>query len=870
MKKSTLKKDNNLLLLIDKQGDIGKAIVAKLRDKKNSFSVVFATSEFSQKGAEDVFFFPYKHSIPVFPDGFYSHIVIVYNTDKELHTALPGFAKKANDVAAKLVVVLPIAFCKKDIFEYVQEVVPDANIVFAGDVFGTALLSKKTTIGQFVQSAKEGECIIIPGMGLSATYPVLTIDTAEAIIRVMMEEKKKKGIFFAFPKYPLTKLSLARMLQKIEPLIRIDFVGKEEEEEIFLPQEGEYLLEQYPLDQKVRAVFESKTQKEFLPKEEASLKEVPRKKTRFFVWKFFLFLAVLFLLPFVSTIFFMLIGAYNVTEAKYALQKGNVEQSLSYAQSALTTLSVAEKTLHAASFETSFIGTNSIFWLEKNIALGKTSALVFIKIANAKDAWQKGNGAALSSLAREAAELLQTIRLEKGSILSVLPSTQLLSSVIGIVDNIAGFYAQKTYLVLFQNNMELRPGGGFIGSYGIAKVDRGNIAFSLHDVYDADGQLKGHVEPPFAIRRYLPSVHWYMRDSNFSPDFPTDASASAFFLQQETGEKVDGVIAVDVSFVKMLVSALGNIAVPEYKETVTKDNFYQVVEKHSEENFFPGSTQKKDFLSSLFRAIQMRLSQKNVPYQLLYQAVLDGITQKHVIFSFPNKAIQNVFTVNNMFSAFRQESSAGKQNFLQDFLGISEANLGVNKVNYNISRAVSQDMMLSKEGTMSGKLTIVYKNVSTRDDYNNYLRFILPIGTTVQNITIGDKAQKILPAVTDPAVYEAKRFVQPDGLEVSQEIENGKLLVGFLLTVPKQNQEGIVIWYSLPGQISFTSATISYNLEYFKQPGTEAYPYSFSLSYPDTVTPVLVSKDVQKKDGKILFNTALLGDTTLSATFGQK
>lgn len=875
MKKSMqLKKDTNLLLLIDKQGDIGKALVAKLREERDSFSIVFATSEFSQNTTEDIFFFPYKHNIPVFPDGFYSHIVIVYNGEKEVFSSLSGFAKKADDVAAKLIVVLPIAFCKKDIFEHAQKLAPDASIVVVGDIFGENLLVKKTTIGKFMQTAKEEERIVVSGMGLSATYPVLVVDTAAAIIKVMLSNKKKHGVFFAFAKYPATKLSLARMLQKIEPLIRIDFVGKEEAEDIFLPQEGEYLLESYLLEQKVRSVFESQTEREFLLGEEAPFIEeaVPRRKTSFFVWQFFLFFAVFFLLPFAATGIYMLVGLYNVTEAKrVVVQKGNIPLSRAYAQSALSALHIAEKTLRAAVFETSFLGKNTgASWLERNIDLEKASATLMLEAVQAADAWQKEDGVVFVSSARASISLLQAIRLEKGSAKFLLPSTQLFSSILGVAEDIAGFQTKKTYLVLFQNNMELRPGGGFIGSYGIAHVDLGNVAFSLHDVYDADGQLKGHVEPPFAIRRHLPSVHWYMRDSNFSPDFPTDASASAFFLQQETGEKIDGVIAVDVSFVKMLVSAFGSIEIPEYKETLTKDNFYEVVQKHSEENFFPGSTQKKDFLASLFRAMQVRLGQKNIPYQLLYQVVLDGIAQKHVILSFSNKAVQRAFTVNNMSSSLWQESSSARQNQVHDFLGISEANLGVNKVNNNITRTVSQDMTFSKEGTVSGKLTIVYKNTSIRDDYKNYLRVILPIGAQVHKIIVGNEEQKIVPAVTDPTIYEAKKFVPPQGLEVTEEDKNGKLLVGFLLVVPKQGQEIVAILYSLPDKILFSNSTISYDMQYFKQPGTDTYPYSLSLSYPDTIAPVIISKDLQKKDGKLLLQTTLLGDITLAATFGQK
>jgi len=65
--------------------------------------------------------------------------------------------------------------------------------------------------------------------------------------------------------------------------------------------------------------------------------------------------------------------------------------------------------------------------------------------------------------------------------------------------------------------MELRPGGGFIGSYGILTMDKGKVSdFKIHDVYDADGKLKASIEPQFPVRRYLKLPHLFLRDSNFS------------------------------------------------------------------------------------------------------------------------------------------------------------------------------------------------------------------------------------------------------------------------------------------------------------------------------------------------------------------
>ena len=82
------------------------------------------------------------------------------------------------------------------------------------------------------------------------------------------------------------------------------------------------------------------------------------------------------------------------------------------------------------------------------------------------------------------------------------------------------FNGHKIYLLLLQNNMELRPTGGFIGSVGLLDLQDGKMNnLDILDVYTIDGQLKGHVDPPDPIRKYFNQPNWFLRDSNFDPDF---------------------------------------------------------------------------------------------------------------------------------------------------------------------------------------------------------------------------------------------------------------------------------------------------------------------------------------------------------------
>ena len=65
-------------------------------------------------------------------------------------------------------------------------------------------------------------------------------------------------------------------------------------------------------------------------------------------------------------------------------------------------------------------------------------------------------------------------------------------------------------------------------------------------MYALDGQLKGHVDPPAPMRDLLGQEHWYLRDSNWDPDFKESAARAAWFYEKEGGVPVDGVIAINV------------------------------------------------------------------------------------------------------------------------------------------------------------------------------------------------------------------------------------------------------------------------------------------------------------------------------------
>ncbi len=863
-----------VVLIFDKKGDLGNALALFLGSGLKKV-LVSGKDLFSNNSSGDLMYVPIKKGkIPLIPDFAYSCLVIVDaegDIDKEY---LHEFVKKAEKEKARLVFVSSL---KNKPFDYkIVDSYKEAYAVVVGEIFGKEIWDVSTLTGSILYQASVSSSIKIPKMGMDKIHPVFLEDVLVGISKVLFSNDLSSRVYFLFPKHPITTLSFSRLIKKISPLVKLDFVkAKTDEEnregEYEIPKTGEYLLsERYRLEEKIResSLLSEAEEKDsgYLENKGAVLRlDEPRKKGKR-LYGILVFLLSVILTPFLASFLLFLVGGYAGFSAQQAVGKGDMQKAFLNADFSYKVFLLTEDSARIANLELSLVGySKGLSDFNRLTVFGKGASFVFKTLADSyiktqailegkdpnyqKDFFIVDNGIKQAMLVLEElkTEPLQPKGLLAGvfkmdKALLVLKSLNNYSMIFDLAGSLSdnapqifGVNNKKTYLVLFQNNMELRPGGGFIGSYGILSFDKGRIGnFSTSDVYDADGQLKGHVEPPYPIRRYLLNPNWYLRDSNFDVDFTRDASSSAFFLNQETGQVVDGVIAVDVSFVKNLLRAIGPVYVPDYNENVTSNNVYLLTEEHAEKNFFPGSTQKKDFLRSLLTAMEVKFKSGNIDYARLFKAINNSIEEKHLLFAFSNPSLQGIFTANGVSSSLWDNRQNDSSSF-NDFLGVNEANLGANKANYFLKRSIKKTVSIDNKGGVTSTVSVKYQNSGSKwpgGDYKTYIRFIVPFGSMVSDITIDGQKQKIVPAVTDPSIYEAKNFVPPHGLEVETYNEEGKTIIGFLIIVPSEKSKTVTISYESSQNLAMESGFFTYDLKVFKQPGTESDPFSLTINYP--------------------------------------
>jgi hypothetical protein len=373
-----------------------------------------------------------------------------------------------------------------------------------------------------------------------------------------------------------------------------------------------------------------------------------------------------------------------------------------------------------------------------------------------------------------------------------------------LIPELVGFQGEKTYLLLFQNNLELRPSGGYLGTFGIAKIKNAQmVSFEIHDTNIFDGFGKVQTDPPQALKDYLKIANWQMRDGNWSPDFPTAAQQVEYFYHLQGGqEEFDGIIAINATILPSLLALTGPIYLEEFdKQFKAEDVLYQIeyeVEKgYWERGIDPG--ERKTIFKALIKKIVKQLLEKNFWEQKeLKDLVIRELDRKNILVFLKDANNQEVFSKLNW-------SGEINKSYVHDYLMLVEANLAAKKSNYYIKREVEYSIDLSKKRP-EVDLKIKYFHQGKQkdwfnDDYRTYLRIYLPYGSYLLKAT---------------GVEDETRFLD----------ELNKTVFGNWIIVPTGQEKIIEFNYLLPESIKDES---EYKILVQKQSGIDNLPFRIIL-----------------------------------------
>lgn len=382
-----------------------------------------------------------------------------------------------------------------------------------------------------------------------------------------------------------------------------------------------------------------------------------------------------------------------------------------------------------------------------------------------------------------------------------------------------GIPSAKNYLLLFQNDKEIRATGGFMTAYATLTISNGQVkATTSDDIYRLDEKLLNvcltkicPLTPPAPIVKYLPEVTgkprsaWSMRDSNLSPDVPTSAKEFERMYQMlGEGLPFDGIIFIDSQVVESLIEVTGPIDVygttysAEMDKRCNCPNVIYELESYAE-IAAKGEKDRKAVLGVLMQQILARsISSEIEKLPQLIEAIATLANNKHIMFYMHDSGAQQALSALNWTGEIKNTDSG-------DYLHINDSNFAGGKSNLYVDQTVTQEINIQQDGTVRKKITVEYKNdqpfgVWLNGINRDYVRFYVPKGSKLIS-SKGSEEQVTTIEDLGKTVFEA--FVQ----------------------VRPQNTRKLEIEYSLPYK-----SQGQYKLLIQKQPGAKNFHYKIKVN----------------------------------------
>ncbi len=381
-----------------------------------------------------------------------------------------------------------------------------------------------------------------------------------------------------------------------------------------------------------------------------------------------------------------------------------------------------------------------------------------------------------------------------------------------------GIPSAKNYLLLFQNDKEIRPTGGFLTAYATLTIKNGQVDATVSDdIYRLDEKLLKvcltkicPLSPPAPIVKYLPEVTgkprsaWSMRDSNLSPDVATSAKEFERMYQMlGEGLPFDGIIFIDSQVVEELIEVTGPIDVygTVYSAEVDKrcncpgviyelESYAEIAAK--------GEKDRKAILGVLMQQILARSIGADIEkLPQLVETLARLANDKHVMFYMHDSALQTALTKLNWVGEIK--------NFDGDYLHINDSNFAGGKSNLYVVQTVTQEITTQRDGTVKKKINIEYKNdqgfgIWLNGINRDYVRFLVPKGSKL----ISSKGSEV---------------------PVTTKEELGKTVFEAFIQVRPQNSRKFEIEYTVP-----YNPQGEYKLMVQKQPGAKDFRYKVKIN----------------------------------------
>jgi hypothetical protein len=347
-------------------------------------------------------------------------------------------------------------------------------------------------------------------------------------------------------------------------------------------------------------------------------------------------------------------------------------------------------------------------------------------------------------------------------VIIVLVLAALLVPAVSTLDSL-GYFGTKTYLLVLQDNTELRNTGGilaFMGSIDVRNGEPTNLELQYanntytngtnsyaNNTYTNSSNAIIKLDGPESFTIFYGTQYIRFHDMNVQYDFATFAPLYAAAYTQLTGQHADGVIAIDFTALQEFLKTTGPVTIGN--QTLTWRNAIDQVHYLSATGT-GFKTDLTEFLTKLGDKLVATAQTAGPVEKLLLLNTLKTLGQQgHILVYAPDTPL-------NGYDDGAIHQTTG------DYLYVLSANSGGGKADLNVNKMITYDTRVNENGTLTSNLTITYQN-NCSWDYNVFTTALVPNGAQLINTRYSSHA--LGPLVTrsdDLTEFTSYIFVGPN------------------------------------------------------------------------------------------------------------
>lgn len=381
---------------------------------------------------------------------------------------------------------------------------------------------------------------------------------------------------------------------------------------------------------------------------------------------------------------------------------------------------------------------------------------------------------------------------------------------------IMGYPTEKNYLVLLQNADELRPTGGFIGTVGTIKIDAAEVKETkFEDVYSVDGPVAALWKdaPPDPLKKQLGVNAWFLRDSNWSPDFPQTAQRVLDVYAREKAlagisiGPLSGVIALQPDFFRDLLRLTGPISVDG--KSFDADHFFDELQYDVEIGFLKEGIpvpQRKEIVAKIGDVlIKTLMSQPASRWPALLDLATTSLSRKDILIYDRDPVFLALLDARNWSGRTRGTA--------HDYLWVVDANLAALKTDGVMEKTIRYSVDATDAQGPVATVTLSYKNANRIIDwrhtrYRDYVRVYVPEGSELISTSGAMLADR----------NQTGGRVVPGTVEVYKDL--GKTVFAAFWSIEPGETRELRFTYRLPASVVANVSEGMYQLLVQKQPGS--------------------------------------------------